>query len=104
MVGVSYDSNVDEVEKALLECMSDQKGISNYPKPMVWFEDFGNSSLDFSCVFWSSESFVIPKLKSELRFKIWRKFREYGIHIPYPQQDLHLRSISEQAEGALSRS
>ncbi len=53
-VGVSYGSDVNIVEKAMLECMSEQKGISNYPKPMVWFDDFGNSSLDFNCVFWSN--------------------------------------------------
>ena len=99
-VGVSYGSDVDNVEKVLLECMSEQKGISNYPKPMVWFDDFGNSSLDFNCVFWSNESFTIPKLKSELRFKIWRKFQEFGISIPFPQSDLHIKTVSEQAEGA----
>jgi len=103
-VGVSYSSDVDIVEKGLLECMSEQKGISNYPKPMVWFDDFGNSSLDFNCIFWSSEAFTIPKLKSELRFKIWRKFKEYDIQIPFPQRDLHIKTISEQAEGAFSRS
>lgn len=103
-VGVSYGSDVDVVEKALLEAMSEQKGISNYPKSMVWFDDFGNSSLDFNCVFWSSEALAIPKLKSELRFKIWRKFKEYNIQIPFPQRDLHIKTVSGQAEGAFARS
>lgn len=101
-VGVGYGSDVDVVERALLECMSEQKGISNYPKPMVWFEDFGNSSLDFTCVFYSHEALSMPQLKSQLRFKVWRKFKEYGIEIPFPQQDLHLKTVSDQAQSAFA--
>ena len=32
------------------------------------------------------------KAISELLFRIWDKFHEYAIEIPYPQRDLHLRS------------
>lgn len=103
-VGVSYGSDVDLVERALLECMSETKGVSNYPKPMVWFEDFGNSSLQFNCVFHSHEALALPQMKSQLRFKIWRKFKEYGIEIPFPQRDLHLKTVSDQAQSALANS
>ena len=89
-VGVAYGSDVDHVEKVLLQCMHEQAGISDHPAPRVWLSDFGESSLDFDCYFWSTEAFGIEAVKSDLRFRIVRKFAENGIQIPFPQRDVHV--------------
>ena len=89
-VGVAYGSNVDHVEKVLLQCMHEQAGISDHPAPRVWLTNFGDSSLDFDCYFWSTEAFGIEAVKSDLRFRIVRKFAENGIEIPFPQRDVHV--------------
>lgn len=89
-VGVSYGSDVEKVREVLLECAREQKGILKKPEPFVLFEDFGDSALLFGLHFYISDSFVDPKVKSELRFKINNKFRLNDITIPFPQRDVHM--------------
>jgi len=89
-VGVSYGSDVEKVREVLLECAREQKGILKKPEPFVLFEDFGDSALLFGLHFYVSDSFVDPKVKSELRFKINNMFRLNDITIPFPQRDVHM--------------
>jgi small-conductance mechanosensitive channel len=91
-VGVSYGSDVRLVEKVLIECASDHPKVYAEPKPFVYFNDFGESSLDFSLFFWIDDSFWVEKVRSDLRFSINQKFKENNIEIPFPQRDLHIRS------------
>jgi len=91
-VGVSYGSDLQLVEKILMEVANADKDVSSRAKPFVRFTDFGNSSLDFELHFWSEEVWRIEFIKSRLRFEIDKKFRENGIVIPFPQRDLHVRS------------
>ena len=91
-VAVAYGSDVEKVTRVLLQCAADQQNISASPQPFVRFIDFGNSSLDFQLYFWSTETFRVEFIKSELRYKIDAAFRENGIHIPFPQRDVHIKS------------
>ncbi|MBS3808067.1 MAG: mechanosensitive ion channel, partial [Bacteroidales bacterium] len=75
-VGVAYGSDVEKVQKVLLECAREHEKITNDPKPFVRFNDFGNSSLDFQLFFWTDNAFRVENIKSDLRFAIDRKFRE----------------------------
>lgn len=88
-VGVAYGSDTLKVKKVLLECTMEQPGIIKKPDPFVLFEDFGDSALIFTLHFFVTDSFVDPKIKSELRFKIEEKFRLNNISIPFPQRDVH---------------
>ncbi len=89
-VGVAYGSDTEKVQAVLLECAKEQTGIVKKPEPFVLFEDFGDSALVFSLHFFVTDSFVDPKIKSQLRFKIDHKFRLNGISIPFPQRDVHM--------------
>jgi small-conductance mechanosensitive channel len=63
------------------------------PPPEVRFEGFGDSSLDFSLLVWISDPREDRRVSSELRFEIERRFRTEQIEIPFPQRDLHVRSL-----------
>jgi small-conductance mechanosensitive channel len=89
-VGVAYGSDVQLVKRVLEEIAQIQKGVLKNPKPFVLFEDFGDSALLFSLNFYINDSFIDPRIKSEVRYKIDAKFREHGITIPFPQRDVHL--------------
>ncbi|PKA82181.1 mechanosensitive ion channel-like protein [Ulvibacter sp. MAR_2010_11] len=89
-VGVAYGSDTKKVEKLLLESVASQKGVLKTPKPFVLFEDFGDSALVFSICFFITDSFVDPRIKSEIRFRIDTLFRDNNITIPFPQRDVHL--------------
>lgn len=91
-VGVAYGSDVELVKKILIECAWKHSKVITNPSPEVFFMNFGDSSLDFELVFWSSHLFPIERVKSELRFMITAAFRENNVEIPFPQRDLHIRS------------
>ncbi len=89
-VGVAYGSDVQLVKKVLLACAQDNNDISSSPKPFVRFQDFGDSSLDFSLYFWTANTFEVENLKSDIRFAIEKNFRDNNIQIPFPQRDVHM--------------
>ena len=70
-------------------------------RPSVFLNKFGDSSIDFELVVWSSEMSHRPsRFKSDLNFAIEEKLREAGIEIPFPQRDLHIRSGILKTESA----
>jgi small-conductance mechanosensitive channel len=89
-VGTAYGSDVDLINKVLIECAKNHDDISKSPKSFVRFKDFGESSLDFQLFFWTDKSFEVENIKSDLRFAIDKKFREQEIQIPFPQRDIHI--------------
>lgn len=90
LVGVAYGSDVNLVTEILTEISANQKGVLKSPAAFVMFEDFGDSALVFSLNFFTSNSFGVPRMKSEMRYKIDAEFRKNGITIPFPQRDVHL--------------
>ncbi|MFT7071067.1 mechanosensitive ion channel family protein [Patiriisocius sp. Uisw_017] len=89
-VGVAYGSDTRLVEALLLKSVDEQKGVLKSPKPFVLFQDFGDSALIFQVLFFISDSFAEPRIKSEIRFRIDGLFRENNISIPFPQRDVHI--------------
>lgn len=91
-VGVGYDSDPREVEQALLEA-ADHPDILSDPHPSVQFTDFGDSALNFRLLVWTTEAHRIHNLTSDLRYKVWDSLKAHQIEIPFPQRDIHIRSI-----------
>jgi small-conductance mechanosensitive channel len=92
-VGVSYKEDPAKIKRILLEVAQNCEGVEKSPAPDVLFEAFGDSSLKFVLRVWSTEySYVPPILKSKLYFSIFEKFKEHGVEIPFPQQDIHIRT------------
>jgi len=100
-VGVAYGSDVAKVREALLAAGRENPNTLKEPAPSVFLEKFGESSIDFQLVVWSSEMGARPsRYRSDLNFAIEQKFREAGIELPFPQRDLHIRSGVLKVEGA----
>ncbi|WP_432670028.1 mechanosensitive ion channel family protein [Flavobacterium sp. SM2513] len=89
-VGVAYGSDTVLTKKILLESTSEVESILKDPRASVLFDNFGDSSLDFTINFYVNDAFAVQRTKSDLRFVIDRKFRENNITIPFPQRDLHV--------------
>jgi len=97
-VGVAYKEDPEKVKRILLEVAENDEGVLKDPKPDVLFNEFGDSSLNFSLLIWTSSHITSPGiLKSNLYFEILRKFRENNIEIPFPQRDLHIKNLELQA-------
>jgi small-conductance mechanosensitive channel len=91
-VGVAYGSDVDLVIRLLEESASEHPLNMKDTVPVGRLVDFGESSLDFELLFYSSELFRIEQVTSDMRRTIDRKFRQHHVTIPFPQRDLHLKS------------
>lgn len=91
-VGVSYNSNLDTVIKALVEVAEEHPGVLDNPRCNVLFRGFGDSAWNLTLCAWISNPKGHHQIRSELNGNIVRKFREYGVEIPFPQHDLHVRS------------
>ena len=89
-VGVAYGSDVYLVSKLLLDIVCSQKGINKKQKPVVLFDNFGDSALIFSVVYTTMDSFTDNRIKSELRYRIYEAFQQNNIVIPFPQRTVHL--------------
>src|SRR6184192_1705768 len=91
-VGVAYGSDVAKVRDALLAVAQENPHTLKEPAPGVFLEKFGDNSIDFKLVVWSSEMSARPsRYRSDLNFAIAEKFREAGIAFPFPQRDVHIR-------------
>ena len=91
-VGAGYTSDIKLVKKLLEEIISDQPGALKSPTPFVRFEDFADSYLLFSIYFWSEDVYGVENIKSEIRTKIFEKFRDNNIDISLPQRVLHFEN------------
>ncbi|MFK8056117.1 MAG: mechanosensitive ion channel family protein [Saprospiraceae bacterium] len=91
-VGVAYGSDVDLVSRVLVKAAEEHPGVLDRPVPRIMFKNFGDSSLDFKLLFYSEEPWRIEFVKSDLRFTVYRLFAAHNIQIPFPQQDVWLRS------------
>ncbi len=96
-VGVAYGSDVPLVLRILLEAAGNHPLTLPEPKSSAIFTGFGESSLDFELRLWIADVTQRLPVKSEILQHIDRRFREEGVEIPFPQRDLHLRSVDTEA-------
>ncbi len=91
-VGVAYKEDPDNISNILTEIAKEHPGVLPLPSPYVRFDEFADSSINFTLQVWTIEYVDRPMiLKSELYYKIFRAFRDKGIEIPFPQTDVYLK-------------
>lgn len=103
--GVAYGTNVEAVRKMIVEGITplctktpDGRPIVNPKHPvLVAFSDFGASSVDLMLVVWVLVDHKIP-FTAQAKEKIYQVLNENHIEIPFPQQDIYIRSITKNEE------
>ena len=103
-VGVAYGTDPKIVLKILREAASKHELVLTKPEPMVYFTGFGDSSLNFELHFWVMQENNGLQITSEVALAAMEMFDDEGIEIPFPQRDLHLRSIDPKAAELLPAS
>lgn len=94
-LGVAYGSDLEKVKKLLHDLMQNEKRILRYPEPITIVTQFNNSSIDYVLKFWVPHFSIGNDVKSDLLLAIDSLFKENGIVIPFPQQDVYLHESSK---------
>ena len=95
--GVSYNADPQCVREVVMRAAGQNSDVLREPAPEVIFLGFGDSSLDFELRVWTVQQVQTPaRLKSDLYFSLFAAFAQEKIEIPFPQRDLHVRSVSAQ--------
>ena len=96
LVGVAYGTDPEKVINILKGIVAEHDSILKNPEPVVLFTEFGDSSLNFSLRFWTADFEEWLNLKSEITVLVNKALKEANIEIPFPQRDLHLRSVDPE--------
>ena len=96
--GVAYGTDKELVKKAALEAASRVPftlAIEGDRQPQVWLVGFGDSAVDYQLVVWLNES-ASRRNAAVIAAYLWEldtALKAHGIEIPFPQQDLRVRSL-----------
>ncbi len=90
-VSVAYGSDIELVEETLMGIAVESENVQKSPEPRVRFRAFGDSSLNFELLCWTKEPAIRGKTIHELNKRVYNKFNEEGISIPFPHRTVYLR-------------
>jgi small-conductance mechanosensitive channel len=92
-VGVSYDSDVHEVRRLMIEAAESVPRVLKDPRPACHLKNFGDSSIDMELRIWIEDpENGISNVSSAVRIAVWDTFKKHHVEIPFPQRDLHIKS------------
>jgi small-conductance mechanosensitive channel len=94
-VGVAYGTDPERVIELLTAEAASHHNVMTNPAPIAYFIGFGDSSLDFELRFWSERQDIWFQLKSDVTVAVCRALTQAGIEIPFPQRDIHLRTVDQ---------
>jgi small-conductance mechanosensitive channel len=101
-IGVAYGTDPERVLALLTEVARSHPSVLAEPEPNAVFLAHGDSSLDFELRAWTGSADWYT-VRSDLTVAMNRALREAGISIPFPQRDLHLRSVDPEVRETLRR-
>jgi potassium efflux system protein len=102
-VGVAYGSDPGLVMDLLVRSAREHPEVLSNPAPEALFLGFGDSAMNFSLRAWVGSFDRFIKVRSDLYQSVNSALKEAGIEIPFPQRDLHLRSVSAEAGSLLAK-
>ena len=95
-VGVAYGSDLEKAKELMLESAAVTRRVLKDPGPVCLLAGFGDSTVNLELRVWINDpQNGIGSVKSDLLWGIWQRFQEHGIELPFPQRDVHLKSIPE---------
>jgi small-conductance mechanosensitive channel len=97
VVQVSYDDDPEQGMELMLACAKVSPRVLNDPEPIVRLTQFADNGIELQLRFWISDpANGFAGVKSDIHVAIWRAFKQAGITIPYPQRDLHIKSMPKR--------
>jgi potassium efflux system protein len=103
-VGVAYGSDTQLVQESLMKVATRHPLVQSEPPPDVFFNEFGDSTLNFQLRVFIPSREIFAKVKHELNMQVDAEFRAKGIEIAFPQQDIYIKNLKDlPTSNAVSR-
>ncbi len=96
IIGVAYDSDIDQVKKILTDIIQSDERILKDREMTVRLNELGASSINFVVRVWSNSS-DLQSVYWDVLERIKREFDANGISFPYPQRDVNFKRVKENA-------
>ena len=95
-IGVAYESDIEKVMDLILEAAKEHPRCMDEPGPSCYLKEFGDSSVNFMLFFWVEDvSSGRYRAQSDVMMRVWKKFKEHNISIPFPQRDIYIKNASD---------
>lgn len=91
IIGVAYGSDLKLVQEVLLKVLKKNE-ILSLPEPRVFVHNFADSAVEFRLLFWVSNFDSWVGVRNQVMLDTYEAFDDSGIEIPFPQQDIHVRT------------
>jgi len=99
-VGIAYSADVRKAMALCEEAARQTERIITDPPPQCLLVGFGESSIDLELGAWINDPVNgVKNVKSDVLLKIWENFQKEGMEIPYPQRDIHLKTMPPDTGG-----
>lgn len=95
-IGVAYSSDLERVEEVLEDVAQNNAMVMENPSPRVRLRTFGDFSINYELLAWVKRPHDRGRLTHELSKAVFYRFKEEGIEIPFPQRDIHMRSVGDR--------
>ncbi|MDD5632436.1 MAG: mechanosensitive ion channel, partial [Methylococcales bacterium] len=95
-LGIAYGSDVELAYKVMLDTVLSTPLVLTEPAPSVLIVGFGDNSLTFSIRIFVSELSNRLPVTHNLYMRLEKALREHKIEIPFPQRDIHIRSVAQE--------
>jgi len=104
-VGVSYNTDMDHAIELMKKACEDIPRVLSHPKPVVWMLEFGDNSVNFEIRCWIKDpQSGVGNFRAAILKRVWDLFKEHEIEIPFPQRDVHIRTMPKETEIVLEKS
>ncbi len=92
-IGVDYDTDLPEAIRIAVEAAESVERIITAQPPKCLVRGFGDSAIDLELRIWVNDpQNGVANISSEVYLEVWKRFKEAGIQMPFPQRDLHIKS------------
>ncbi|MEI6705524.1 MAG: mechanosensitive ion channel domain-containing protein [Methylococcales bacterium] len=95
-IGIAYGSDIELAHKVMQEAVCAAPLVLQDPEPSVMLIEFGDSALLFSVRVFVSETINRMPVTHDLHIRLAKALSEHNIEIPFPQRDIHIRSVTPE--------
>ncbi len=92
-IGVAYGSDLEKVRQVLVEEANKNEDVCKTPSARVRFRAFGDSALNFQLMCWVNQPWMRGRVIDDLLMRIYKRFMQEGIEIPYNKQDVYIKEM-----------